>query len=214
VCASPRAAVSWRGLMSQRGVRARIGVVAAGDERTDAQLLAQTASDPEAFGAFYRRHVHAVLAYTLSRTRRAELAADLTAEVFAAALEHHHRFDERRGPARAWLLSMASSKLVDAARRGRVEDRARRRLQIAPRELTNADLERVEQLVDLAHGLDVAALVDDLPAEQRQAVLARVVDERSYADIASTLQTSPSVVRQRVCRGLSALRRRVKQELT
>lgn len=31
---------------------------------------------------------------------------------------------------------MASSKLVDAARRGQVEDRARRRLGIAPRELT------------------------------------------------------------------------------
>jgi hypothetical protein len=33
---------------------------------------------------FYRRHVHAVLAYLLARTRRPELAADLCAEVFAA----------------------------------------------------------------------------------------------------------------------------------
>ena len=181
------------------------------EQRSDAQLLADTALEPEAFGVFYRRHVRAVLAYTLSRTRRAELAADLTAEVFAAALVHHDRFDARRAPARAWLLNIASSKLIDSARRGQVEDRARRRLQIAPRELTDADLERVEELVDLEYGLDVTALVGDLPVDQRQAVLARIVDERSYTEIATTMQTSPSVVRQRVARGLSTLRRRIEE---
>lgn len=177
------------------------------DERSDEQLLQATGSDPEAYAAFYRRHVRAVLAYTLSRTGRPELAADLTAEVFASALEQHDRFDAGRGPARAWLLTMASSKLVDAARRGRVENRARRRLRIPPRALTDADLERVEELADLGRGPAMAGLVADLPHDQREAVLARIVDERSYADIAAQLRTSPSVVRQRVSRGLSALRR-------
>jgi DNA-directed RNA polymerase specialized sigma24 family protein len=36
-------------------------------------------------------------------------------------------------------------------------------------------------------------------------VLARVVDERSYAEIAAQLKTSQSVVRQRVLRGLATL---------
>lgn len=48
------------------------------DERSDEQLLQATGSDPEAYAAFYRRHGCAVLAYTLSRTGRPELAADLT----------------------------------------------------------------------------------------------------------------------------------------
>ncbi len=155
---------------------------------------------------FYCRHVRAVLAYTLSRTRRPELAADLTAETFAVALQRRDRFDGRRGPARGWLLSIASSKLVDGARRGQVEDRARRRLGITPRELTDADLERVEELADLGGGLDADAIVGDLPPDQREAVLARIVDERSYPDIAADLQTSQSVIRQRVSRGLAALR--------
>lgn len=77
----------------------------AADHRSDAELLATTGFEPEAFGVFYRRHVKPVLAYTLSRTRRPELAADLTAEVFALALEQRERFDPRRGPARAWLLT-------------------------------------------------------------------------------------------------------------
>jgi DNA-directed RNA polymerase specialized sigma24 family protein len=96
--------------------------------RSDEELLAATGVEPEAFGVFYDRHLQPVLAYTLGRTRRPELAAGLTAEVLALALERRTRFDARRGPARAWLLNIASSKLVDAARRGQVEDRARRRL--------------------------------------------------------------------------------------
>jgi RNA polymerase sigma factor (sigma-70 family) len=188
--------------------RVRVSLVMAVDEtRSDAELLTATGLEPEAFGVFYRRHVRQVLAYTLSRTRIPDIAADLTAEVFASALEQRERFDPARGPARAWLLSMASSKLIDAARRGQVEDRARRRLGMAPRELTDADLERVEELADLANGrLDALALVADLPPDQRAAVLARIVDERAYAEIAAETRTSQSVVRQRVSRGLATLR--------
>jgi RNA polymerase sigma-70 factor (ECF subfamily) len=181
------------------------------DEEDDAVLLAATPADPDAFAAFYRRHVRAVLAYLLSRTRRAEVAADLCAEVFAVALERPQAFDARRGPARAWLLTMASSRLLDSVRRGKIEDRARRRLGIPPRALTDRDLERIEELVDLSRGLQASALVADLPAHQRAAVLARVVHERDYGEIAADLQVSESVVRQRVSRGLAVVRTRLEE---
>jgi RNA polymerase sigma-70 factor (ECF subfamily) len=182
------------------------------DERSDAALLAATPSEPEAFGVFYRRHVRAVLTYLLSRTGRAEIAADLCAEVFAAALERSGHYDSRRGPARAWLLAMAGSRLVDSVRRGQVEARARQRLGIPPRALTDQDLERIEELVDLSRGLDAQALVADLPPDQRDAVLARVVCERDYGDIAADLNVSEAVVRQRVSRGLNVLRERLEEE--
>jgi RNA polymerase sigma factor (sigma-70 family) len=183
------------------------------DEPTDAALLAAVPREPEAFGLFYRRHVKAVLAYLLARTRQPELAADLCAEVFATALEQSDRFDERRGPARAWLLTMAGSRLIDSLRRGQVEDRARRALGIPPRALTDRDLERIEELVDVQRGgLDAEALVADLPPEQRQAVLARIVHERDYGDIAAELKVSDAVVRQRVSRGLAVLRARMGEQ--
>jgi RNA polymerase sigma factor (sigma-70 family) len=179
---------------------------------SDSDLLAATAADPEAFGVFYRRHVRPVLAYLLSRTRNAELAADLCAETFATALEQADRYDPARGPARAWLLMMASSRLVDAVRRGQVEDRARRRLGMPARALTDRDIERIEELVDLERGVDYDALVADLPPDQREAVLARVVHEREYRDIAAELKVSDAVVRQRVSRGLSLIRTRLEEE--
>jgi RNA polymerase sigma-70 factor (ECF subfamily) len=178
-------------------------------ERSDGELLAATAREPEAFGVFYRRHVDAVLRYLVVRIRRGDLAADLCAEVFATALESAHRFDPDRGPARAWLFTIAHSRLVDAVRHGQVEDRARRRLGMPVREMTDRDIDRVEELVDLRRGFDAAALVADLPEEQRAAVLARVVDERDYAEIADELRVSQAVVRQRVSRGLAQLRARL-----
>jgi hypothetical protein len=56
-------------------------------ERDEAILSAASGGDPDAFTAFYRRYERAMLAFFYRRTGDAELAADLTAEVFAAALE-------------------------------------------------------------------------------------------------------------------------------
>ena len=58
----------------------------------------------------------------MRRTRNAELAADLTAETFAAALVARARFDPGRGSASAWLYGIALNKLA------RVERRAKERL--------------------------------------------------------------------------------------
>lgn len=181
-----------------------------GDNGTsDGELLRACAEQPEAFGQFYRRHVRAVLAYAHRRTGRTELAADICAETFARALERAEQYDSDRGPGRAWLFTIAGSVLVDGARRGQVEARARRRLGMPARDLTDADIERIEELIDAGRAIDSDALVGDLPPEQREAVLARVVEERSYAEIAADLRVSEAVVRQRVSRGLSSLRARI-----
>ena len=190
--------------MRSRGNRER-GAAA----RSDAELLRASADDPEAFGHFYRRHVTAVLAYLRGRTGRTDLAADVCAETFARALERAEQFDPGRGPGRAWLFAIATSVLADSERRGQVEARARRRLGMPPRTLTDADIERIEELIDVRSGPSQATLVADLPADQRAAVLARIVDERSYTEIAIELEVSEAVVRQRVSRGLTALRARI-----
>jgi RNA polymerase sigma-70 factor (ECF subfamily) len=182
------------------------------DGRSDADLLAATEVDADAFGTFYRRHVKAVLGYLMARTGRPELAADLCAEVFASALEGASRYEPQRAPARAWLFAIASSRLVDSFRRGQVEDRARRRLGMPARVLTDRDLERVEELVDVSRGLSAESLVEDLPEDQRGAVLARIVDERPYGEIARELDVSEAVVRQRVSRGLAGLRARMGEQ--
>jgi RNA polymerase sigma-70 factor (ECF subfamily) len=176
------------------------------DPRSDEALLAVARREPDAFAVFYRRHVRALLGYFLRRTREPELAADLTAETFAAALDGCHRFRPERGPAVAWLYGIARRQLAHAQRRGAVEDRARRRLGMAPLELDDAILERVEALAD---GPALHEALEALPADQRDAVRSRVLDDREYAEIALAARTSESVIRKRVSRGLAGLRSRL-----
>ena len=99
-------------------------------DRTDAELLAGSARDPEAFGIFYDRHAESVLTYFARRTWDAQEAADLTAETFAAAFAGRRRYRDTGAPAFAWLLGIARQKLHRALRRQRIDDRARRRLHV------------------------------------------------------------------------------------
>jgi len=175
----------------------------------DDELLARfVAGEPDAFVTFYRRHLAAILGFFLRRTRDAELTADLTAEVFAAALVAARRYRPGEQPALAWLYGIAAHKLADSRRRGRVEDEARRRLALAPLTIDDEDLARVEEMAD--SGAAEAAL-QSLPQGQRDAVLARVVQERPYAEIAETMRCSELLARQRVSRGLRALRDQMKE---
>jgi RNA polymerase sigma factor (sigma-70 family) len=167
----------------------------------DETLLARARSEPAAFGAFYRRHEDRMLSYFLARVGDPEVAADLTAETFAAALASAHRFKPRREPAVAWLFGIAGNTLAMSRRRGRVEARARQRLGMAPLELSDEAIERIAELDRVA-----LTLVNDLPADQQEAVRARVIDERDYADIAKDMRCSEAVVRKRVSRGLQTIR--------
>jgi RNA polymerase sigma-70 factor (ECF subfamily) len=72
-------------------------------------------------------------------------------------------------------------------------------------------VDEIERLVD-EHG-DVAQALEDLPADQREAVHGRVLEDRSYPELALSLQCSESVVRQRVSRGLRGLRERLERTL-
>jgi RNA polymerase sigma factor (sigma-70 family) len=57
-----------------------------------------------------------------------------------------------------------------------------------------------------SHPPDLDVLLDGLPDDQRAALIARVVDEREYEEIAKDLECSELVVRKRVSRALAALR--------
>lgn len=185
-------------------------VVDAGSECSDAVLLAATRVDADAFGVFYLRYERLILSYLLRRTGDPEVAADLTAEVFAAALRAAGRYRPEAPTAVGWLLTIAQRTLASGRRRGRVEARARRRVGIRDAVVfSGQDLERIEALCSLDG--QTLALLDELPADQREAVRAHVLDERSYQDIAGELDTSELVIRKRVSRGLSAIKRQLEE---
>ena len=177
----------------------------------DDRLLARSARDPRAFGRFYERHEQLVLGLFMRRVGDPELAADLAAETFAAALVAARRFRSGGAPASAWLVGIARNVLASSARRAQVEDRARRRLGMEPIALDDELLARIERLGGDAR---VEALLARLTPEQSDAVRARVLEDEGYAGIATRLRCSESVIRPRVSRGLAVLRRITEEEAT
>lgn len=192
--------------VTNEGVAASLPTMSSAVHVQDRDLLRRTREgDPEAFAAFYRARRGDVLAFLRVRVPSTELATDLMCETFAKALVAVHE------PARdlpvvpvAWLLTIARNELTDSVRRGRVADHIRRRLAVEPLQLSDRDLDAVE---DAAADADVLAQLGQLlPADQLQALTARVIEGRDYPEIARELQTSQSVVRKRVSRAFAQLR--------
>jgi RNA polymerase sigma-70 factor (ECF subfamily) len=170
----------------------------------DADLLAR--SDADSFAEFYRRHARRLAGWLVRATGDAEVAADLTAETFAAALTGRPRYDPERGAPATWLYGIAANKLADWRRRGFAEDRARRRLGMERIEL---DPEDVAELERLGGEVSLIELLEELPADQREALRARLLEERGYAEIAGAAGVSEAAMRKRVSRGIAVLRGRL-----
>ncbi|HSZ13309.1 MAG TPA: sigma-70 family RNA polymerase sigma factor [Solirubrobacteraceae bacterium] len=102
-------------------------------EQRDAALVAAIGQgDAAAFDQLYARYLPLVVRWSMHATGNREVAADLTAEVFAASLTAARRFRPERGSVAGWLLGIARNKLRESRRRGRVESSSRRRLRIEP----------------------------------------------------------------------------------
>lgn len=174
---------------------------------SDDDLLVAARRQPDAFGAFYERHARAVLAFLVGMTGDRDLALDLTAEVFAAALASVGRYRPGEAPAMSWVIGIAQKKVAET-RRGRARAfAARRKLNMPRLAFTDADIERVEEILD-AERTGYMGRMADLSADERHAVTARVIDERDYSDVAAAVGTSEATIRKRVSRGLAKLAHR------
>jgi RNA polymerase sigma factor (sigma-70 family) len=162
------------------------------------------------FAAFYEHFEKPVLRYFARATGASDLTADLTAETFARALESLPAYDPARGRPDQWVFGIARNVLNESFRIGRVESAARRRLGLPDLVLDDHTIATIERLS--AGQEPVGRAFAELPAEQQEAIDARVLRERDYPEIASDLRCSEAVVRQRVSRGLRALRTRLAGE--
>lgn len=169
---------------------------------------------PDDFTWLYRRHAQALLLFFQRRVHEPELARDLLAETFEAAIAggpgfRGHTDNELSG----WLWSIARNTLAEQRRREVSERGRRRRLERPHAALSDREIERIEELAGIAELREaVAQRLDELPPEQREAVQLRVLDDLSYKEIATRMETSMQTARARVSRGLRALNVALKHE--
>jgi RNA polymerase sigma factor (sigma-70 family) len=179
-----------------------------GEQCSDTELLLAAGTCPEPFGVFYERHFASVLAFFRRRTPGPEEAFDLAAETFAAALASVPSFQPGPEPPQAWLFAIARHKLSEALRSSRVQDEARRALAMQPIQLDDEAIE----IIETTASAPAIELLESLAPDQREAIEAHHLKERSYAEIAADLRCSESVIRKRVSRGLTALHAQLGKE--
>jgi RNA polymerase sigma factor (sigma-70 family) len=164
--------------------------------------------DADGVAHLYAVHAEAMLGFFMRRTYQPEASMDLVAETFACAFRDRDRCracDEHEQA--AWLYGIARHRLIDFARRGRAERAALKRLGFHRRALTDGEYERVEELAGLEEVRErLAAGLDGLGPEHREALQLRVIEERSYAELAAMLDVSEQTARARVSRALRAMR--------
>src|SRR4051794_25471655 len=157
----------------------------------DRGLVDEARLDPLRFDALYRRYLAQVYSYAYHELGDHHDAEDATERTFLAALTALPRFEERARPAdgdgastfRVWLFQIARNTVAN-------QRRGRRRHPTAP----------LEAAAGVTDGRDVAGAaarreeavaawtaIRKLPADRRQALVLRFVDEMSTAAIAGVL---------------------------
>ncbi|MEJ7797846.1 MAG: RNA polymerase sigma factor [Solirubrobacteraceae bacterium] len=140
----------------------------------------------------YACHARRLVAYFARRTYDAEVAVELMAETFAAVVADARSFRGQGDEAAvAWLYAIARHRHSDWLRHARVERKALSRLGLEAPQLSDAELERIDELAGTADlRAQIAGELEALAPDHRNALQLRVVEECSYEDVAARLGVS------------------------
>jgi RNA polymerase sigma-70 factor (ECF subfamily) len=152
----------------------------------------------------YAEHAPALFRFLLYRTGDRVLSEDLLADTFEKVLRTRGGPRRKRGEERPWLYAIALNCLRDAARRGRVEQRALERVAAEPVPLHAEPAGGAED-----HRERLERALASLADEEREAIGLRFGADLSVPEIARTLNLPLSTVEGRVYRGLRKLRERM-----
>jgi RNA polymerase sigma-70 factor, ECF subfamily len=168
------------------------------DER---ELVERAKRDPRQFGALYDRHFQQIYRFVYSRVREQTAAEDVTSEIFMKALKAMPRYQDTGRPFAAWLYQIAVNAIADRYR-----------------------TLRPSQSIDDFHDLSVAGpaledlaahrdelrriwtLVEQLPGQQKTAMVLKFQEDMKIEDIAIAMGKSPGAVKLLIHRGVSRLR--------
>ena len=158
--------------------------------------LVRAGSEP-AFETIVERYRRALMRY-VSRLLPPERAEDVVQQSFVNAYEAMHRGGAELN-LKPWLYRIAHNTALNALR-----DRGLRHDQL---DEGIDGVERPDQALERSQGLrDVLVAVQALPDRQRDAIVLRELEGRSYAEIALALGVTDGAVRQLLNRARNSLR--------
>jgi RNA polymerase sigma-70 factor (ECF subfamily) len=166
-----------------------------------ATLKAAQQGDEAALGTLWLALSHCVLRFF--RARRPEAAEDLASETWVTVAGRLRQFEGNEVEFRAWLFTVARSRLVDSHRR-----RGRRpETLVAPASLPDGSAgdDPEAQALAVLYREHVLAMIGRLPPDQGDVILLRLVADLDVAHVAQILGKRAGAVRMLQLRGLRTL---------
>lgn len=165
-------------------------------------MLAYAAGDYSAFETLYRKHSGKVYAYLKRRLSSPEEVDEVFQKVFQKVHQSRRKYDEAY-PFVQWLFVIAKTSALDHFRK-------------QSRQVPTTNLEEMGDVFaaevsqtdasPALKGEKEFTILDGLAGDQKTALEMRVIEERSYEEIARALKKTEQSVRQLVSRGLRKLR--------
>ena len=176
-------------------------------ENDEMELVRSAASDAEAFGELYNRHVTRIYNYIYYRTGDYQDAEDLTARVFQRALRHVGNFQDQGVPFSAWLYRIAHNLVANWHR-----DRSRR--PVVPLEDHVADSGSTTHPETLALAQEqnqiLLMAVRKLPPDRQQLLILKFVERLPNAEIGQIMGRTEGAIKSLYHRTLNSLRDQIK----
>ena len=171
-------------------------VVASGEVRLPRFLRREAGAEVD---RLYRRHSGEVLRYALLVLRSRTDAEDITQTVFLRALRAIERGEKVRTP-RNWLIKITHNECRRLLANRKVHAELPDEIAVEPAEPGRAE--------------ELRAAMAALPETQRQALVLRELEGRSYAEIAKAIDLSESAVETLIFRARRALREQIENAMT
>jgi len=171
-------------------------------------LVERAKQDPEAFGALYDRYFPQIYRFAYSRVRDQSLAEDVTSEVFFKALRNIKRYTYSGHPFSSWLYQITLNAVADHYRglHGEVD------LEEGS-SLPSTAPAVVDEVVRRDRSRRIWAAIDQLPRQQRAAMVLKFSEDRKIEEIAQILGKSSGAVKLLLHRAVERLRRELPPEI-
>jgi RNA polymerase sigma-70 factor, ECF subfamily len=165
-------------------------------------VLAAKDGDPDAVALLWREYNYRVVRYLQTQSRDA--AEDIASETWLTVAEKLRQFDGSESEFRAWLFTVARSRLVDWQRR------AQRRPQVTVdpdmlHDRPHASFDSADAAIEVLGTEEAVALIGRLSRDQAAVIMLRVLGDLDVEQVAQIVGKRPGTVRMLQLRGLRRL---------
>ena len=167
-------------------------------------MLALKKGDRDAFDILMRKYYPRILNFVYRFLGNQQLSEDLTQDVFMKVYKSARRY-RPRSQFQTWLYTIAKNTCLNELRRNRrqmasIDEPVTADERVIKREIPDSRADPAGKFLQKEKKALIQAAINDLPENQRIAVLLRRYEGFSYAEIAATLNATEKAVKSLLSR--------------